>query len=61
MDYEICEQTSRKQFGLQEHVHVDVEHILLAQGGQKAASPCCCIYIIQRGAGKLDYMQAKYS
>lgn len=39
MDYEICEQTSRKQFGLQEHVHVDVEHILLAQGDKRLLLP----------------------
>lgn len=31
MDYEVCEQTYRKQFGLQEHIPVDVWHVLPAQ------------------------------
>lgn len=39
MDYEICKQASRKQLGLQEHVHVDVQHILLAQGDKRLLFP----------------------
>lgn len=39
MDYEICEQTYRKQFGLQEHIHVDVWHVLLAQKDKRWLLP----------------------
>lgn len=39
MDYEVCEQTYRKQFGLQEHIHIDVWHVLLAQRDKRWLLP----------------------